>query len=55
MLKTAQIGNHVFYKRDPLAQARPAAAGKMRRRTQVEEVSVLGTHQRHARRAYRVR
>ena len=23
MLKTAQIGNHVFYKRDPLAQARP--------------------------------
>ena len=22
MLKTAQIGNHVFYKRDPLAQAR---------------------------------
>jgi hypothetical protein len=24
MLKTAQIGNHVFYKRDPLAQARLA-------------------------------
>ena len=27
MLKTAQIGNHVFYRRDPLAQAREQQAG----------------------------
>jgi spore germination cell wall hydrolase CwlJ-like protein len=26
MLKTAQIGNHVFYRRDPMAQARAAQA-----------------------------
>ena len=27
MLKTAQIGNHVFYRRDPMAQARQQQAG----------------------------
>jgi hypothetical protein len=35
MLKTAQIGNHVFYRRDPMAQARQQQAGDEARLTNI--------------------
>ena len=41
MLKTAQIGNHVFYKRDPLAQARVQQGQEDAEAQQVEGANVL--------------